>query len=406
MPKDPELFADPGPEFSPQPDRLEVVAGKVVATMQQPSAAQKRFNTLMDKLQAEQGLADTLRQALDSQAPLHRQALREASDERQRLCRQMAFLLDAHLQAPSPSKGLTPTQKQQAQHLLGTLIAQLAPASDPELQALIARHAPDGADGDADAAESAQQQAQELLDTFAGADFAQGRTFERPEDVIRAALEYEQAQAEKREAKRAARKAKKPPTARELAAQQKELDAQTALRTVFRQLASALHPDREPDEALRARKTTLMSQVNAAYERKDLSALLRIQLESEMLDAAKASALSEARLKAMCDVLAQQLKTLQQENGELRRGMEYEFGYPSHLRFNAKDWRATLQAALQDQQDALHQMRADLDAVQDAKALKSWLKSQVKVRKVRAQEVTLLDDIEAMLDRMARGGRY
>lgn len=408
MPNDSDLFADQGPEFAPQPDRLEVVAGKVVATMNQPSAAQKRFNTLMDKLQAEQALADTLRQALDTDGPAHRQALREVLAERRRLCRQMVLLLDARIEAPSKPKGLTPNQKQQALAMLRSLLGQLDPMGDPEIQAVIARHDPDAAEDDLDDAELARQQAQELLDTYMGdEDFAQGRTFDCPEDVIRAAMEYQQAQAEKREAKRAARKAKKPPTAKELAAQQKELDAQNALRTVFRQLASALHPDREPDEALRLRKTALMSQVNAAYERKDLSALLRIQLESEMLDAAKASALSEAKLKAMCDLLAEQLKALQRENGDLRLGMEHEFGYPSRLRFNAKDWRATLEAELEDQQDALYDMRADLDAVQDDKALKAWLKQTVKVRKVSAQELTMLDEIEAMMEMMARsGGRF
>lgn len=404
MPNDPDLFPDLGPEFAPVPDRLEIVAGKVVATTHQPSAAQKRFNTLMDKLQAEQALADLLRHALDTDAPAHRQALREVLAERQRLCRQMVLLLDARIEAPSKPKGLTANQKQQALAMLLSLVGQLDPRNDPEIQAVIARHDPDAAEDDLDDAELARRQAQELVDTFINPDFAQGRTFERPEDVIRAAMEYEQAQAEKREAKRAARKAQRPPTAKELAAQQKELDAQNALRTVFRQLASALHPDREPDEALRARKTTLMSQVNAAYERKDLSALLRIQLESEMLDAAKASTLSEAKLKAMCDVLAAQLKTLQRENGDLRLGLQHEFGYPAHRRFSIPDWQAALQAELHDEQESLHDMRADLDAVQDDKALKAWLKQTVKLRKVSAQDLTMLDEIEAMMQMMARGG--
>ncbi|MBL8364107.1 MAG: hypothetical protein JNN14_02375, partial [Comamonas sp.] len=45
-----DLFADQGPAFAPQPDRLEIVAGKVVASMNKPSAAQKRFNTLMARI--------------------------------------------------------------------------------------------------------------------------------------------------------------------------------------------------------------------------------------------------------------------------------------------------------------------------------------------------------------------
>ena len=32
-----DLFADFGPEFAPVPDRLEVIAGKVVATLNKPT---------------------------------------------------------------------------------------------------------------------------------------------------------------------------------------------------------------------------------------------------------------------------------------------------------------------------------------------------------------------------------
>jgi hypothetical protein len=40
-----DLFADQGADFVPVPDRLEVVAGKVVATLNKPNALQKRFNS-------------------------------------------------------------------------------------------------------------------------------------------------------------------------------------------------------------------------------------------------------------------------------------------------------------------------------------------------------------------------
>ncbi len=40
-----DLFSDQGPAFAPVPDRLEVVAGKVVATLNKPNALQKRFNS-------------------------------------------------------------------------------------------------------------------------------------------------------------------------------------------------------------------------------------------------------------------------------------------------------------------------------------------------------------------------
>jgi hypothetical protein len=406
-----DLFADQGPAFAAQPDRLEVVAGKVVATMNKPSAVQKRFNTLMARIDAEQAMAQTLHHAIDTHGPAHRQALREIQDESQRLCKRMVVFLDERIQAPSKPKGLTAKQKQQAIRMVLSLCEQLdvaQDAQDAEMQALWARYAPTDED-DADSHEQAKQDAKALLESYLGADFAQGREFDSPEELLRAALEFEQekqqAQTDKRDAKRAARKAQKAPTAREQAIAQKELDAQNALRTVYRQLASALHPDREPDEAVRKRKTELMSEVNAAYERKDLSALLRIQLQTEMVDASKAAAISEAKLKAMCELLAEQVSALEMDNLQLRERMGYEFGYPPYVRFNEQAWRATLQEARDVLQDDMAHMRTDLQRVQDDKELKAWLKEQLRASKAEqryAQDFDMDMDLDDVLHAMMR----
>ncbi|OYT94060.1 MAG: hypothetical protein CFE43_01640 [Burkholderiales bacterium PBB3] len=389
-----DLFADQGPEYAPQPDRLEVVAGKVVATMNKPSHAQKLFNGLMTRIDEAQTLAARLRLALDTHGRVHRQAMDELLTENELLCKRMLVLLDQRIQAPSKPSGLTPKQKQQAIHLVLGLCEQLEPPQDAEVEAIRARYA----DAD-DAALDLREQARELAESFVGADFAQGREFNSPEEVIRAAVEFEKkkllAQAEKRDAKRTERKAQKGPTPAEAAAEQVQLDAQTALRTVYRQLASALHPDREPDEDARKRKTTLMSEVNAAYERKDLRTLLRIQLQAEEVDANKVGALSDAKLKAMNVLLNEQLKALEMDNRHLRNGMEYEFGYPCFVRFKEAGLLATMLEERTDLQGDLAQMRADLEVAQDEKGLKAWLKEQARANKavLRQQQVPDMDDV-------------
>ena len=395
-----DLFADQGLDYAPKPDRLEVVAGKVVATMNKPSAVQKRFNMLIERIDAEQALAAALRHAVDSHGSFHRQALHELHSQSQRLCQRMVLLLDQRIQAFTKPGGLTPKQKQQATHILLGLCEQLAPVQDAEVDALLARYAP------GDDKEDLKAQAQELAESYLGADFAQGRAFNSPEEVIRAALEFEQnklqAQAEKREAKRLERKAKKGRSASEVAAEQKQLDAQNALRTVYRQLASALHPDREPDEDARKRKTTLMSEVNAAYERKDLSTLLRIQLQAAQVDASKAGVLSDAKLKAMCDLLAQQVRALETDNLQLRSAMEYEFGYPAYVRFKEADLLATLLHERNGLKDDIAGMQTDLVDVQDEKGLKEWLKIQARADKAarRASQDLGMDEIQyAMMRR-------
>ncbi|MBI3101795.1 MAG: J domain-containing protein [Burkholderiales bacterium] len=394
-----DLFADQGPAFAPQPDRLEIVAGKVVASMSKPSAAQKRFNTLMARIDAEQQLLQTLRHAMDTHVSAHAQALHQLGAESVELCKRMVVYLDQRLQDLAKPKGLT------AVRMLLMLCEQVqSQQDDAQIDAIVQRYAP--TDEDDEDAQEDRALMRSLLESCVGSDFAQGREFDSPEDMLHAAMEHEQrkqaaAQA-KRDAKRAARKAAKGPSAHEQAAAQKQQDAQAALRTVYRQLASALHPDRESDAQLRARKTAVMSEVNAAYERNDLSTLLRIQLQEEMVDATKAASLSQDRLKAMCDLLAEQVRALEQDNAQLRMAMEHQLGYPAWQRYD----EATLLVLMQDERAGLEEdiahMRADLQRVQDDKELKAWLKEQLRESKANRRSADMLDMDDILHAMMAR----
>ncbi len=89
--------------------------------------------------------------------------------------------------------------------------------------------------------------------------------------------------------------------------------ASLSVREVYRQLVSTLHPDREPDEAERARKTTLMQQVNRAYQAGDLLALLELQLSIEQIDPKSLANLTQERLGHYNLVLEEQLQRLHDE---------------------------------------------------------------------------------------------
>lgn len=392
MKKTSKLLEKTAPDVAPAPDRLEVVAGKVVATMNQPSAAQKRFNTLMSQIDTAQATATTLRQFLDQHASAHHNAMDQLDQENRALRKRMALFLDNCIQAASTTgkgKKLTPNQKQQAIDTVLSLCEQVG-SEDTELQALVERYDPTSPEEEA-AMQARRQQAsqqlvQEMAASYMGASFAKGRVFDSPEEVLRAAMEHEQQQAEKYQAQREARKAKKPASPTQIKEDQKREDAQNALRTVFRQLASSLHPDREPDAQLRERKTALMSEVNAAYGRKDLSTLLRIQVQSDMLDAAKAATLSEAKLKAMCEVLTDQLRSLKGDNDQLRIQMQLDLGYPAYLRFREADVLASLQEEQTQLRNDLNAMRAELESLQDDKLLKAWIKEQTRIRKAQQRE--------------------
>lgn len=98
--------------------------------------------------------------------------------------------------------------------------------------------------------------------------------------------------------------------------EQEKLDAQSTLKNIFRQLASALHPDRETDEKEKERKSLLMMQVNAAYKNKDLNRLLQLQLEVAQIDVNLLEKTSDSQLKTFNKMLAEQVEELKDENEE------------------------------------------------------------------------------------------
>lgn len=401
MPDTSNLFADFGPEFAPKPARLEVVAGLVIANMGKPTAAQKRFNKLIASIEAARAESETLRRVVDAQRPAHHQLMHQLSTEIFQLRKRMAVFLDQRLQA----KSLTANQKQQATRILLSLCDQMEHLEDKDIQVVLERYRTpqDLAERERED-ELAAKEAKDFMEGYLGKGFTGGQDFKSPEDVLKAAIEHARAQEAAREAKRGARKAKRAPTAREQAETHAQLNAQSALRTIYRQLASALHPDREVDAAERVRKTALMSEVNAAYERKDLNALLRMQLQFEQVDSSKPAALSDEKLLAMCLLLAEQHKALLEDIQSQRMELAHDFGYAPHVRFREDDLLEAMLYQQQSLKDEAAFMREDLGDVQDDKAFKAWLKEQTRVTKAAQREADMTMSMDDIVFEMMRRG--
>jgi hypothetical protein len=119
------------------------------------------------------------------------------------------------------------------------------------------------------------------------------------------------------------------PTPRQRAAQDARAAAQEALsqslREIYRKLASSLHPDREPDAALKAHKTLLMQRINIAYEKKDLLALLSLQIEVEQLKPDALARVPEERLAQYNQILAEQLSGVKRDQAGLIGELAHNF---------------------------------------------------------------------------------
>lgn len=365
---------------------------KVVPPVQgKLTAAQQRFNKLLAKVDSlGRKLQDFARLADKVRGPhLDRMAELERAMAQGRW--QMVLFLHERLQR----KGLTAAQQKIARAMVQTLLpardgTDEAAADAPMLAQLRATYAPETAQSVQDSELCAQ-----MMDM---AESAMGRPLDRqalqamdsPQQMMEALLQQVRAHEEAKHERLAARRAQRPPTARQRKAQEQELDAKAALRTIYRQLASALHPDRETDPAERQRKGALMVQANTAYERGDLTALLGLQLQAQQVDAAHIARMAEDQIAALSLLLKQQVATLQEQllDAELRLGHELGVAVAASMK------EACLRRLLQHEQhmhaDCVAQMHADLQRVRDDAQFKRWLREQADLARCQAQEDELL----------------
>ena len=305
--------------------------------------------------------------------------LQPLRDEHQACMRELALALDAWLDVPG--RGLSRLQQQTARDIVCHFSAELARAGDAGMAALHDRRSPRTlAELRQAEADGLRERVGRLYADWLGTEAPADLDATDPEAAMRAALERLKAQAaeqaQQRQAKAEARQARRKPGAAQLQAQQASQDADGMLRGIYRQLASVLHPDREPDEAERRRKNALMGEANAAYERQDLATLLNLQLQAELVDPDHLERVSEQRLQSLVLLLKRQVAALERERQAEQERWWHELQLPRGAPLTA----AALQQRLDDERDALQQrlqgLRRGLDAAAGLATLKPWLNRQ------------------------------
>ena len=165
-------------------------------------------------------------------------------------------------------------------------------------------------------------------------------------------------------------------------------DAQTpSLRIIYRKLASALHPDRESDPEERARKTALLQRANQSYKNGDLLALLGLQLEIAMVDAAHLSSQADAQIKDYVRALKAQLADLEDEITLIEQDLRINMPFAASA--GKLDPRA-IDTLIEQELDALEMVEGELKSVLSRKAevrfMKSWLREQERSSQALAEE--------------------
>jgi hypothetical protein len=357
------------------------------------SPAQQRFNDLLAQIERLSGQIQRLETWSDKHRYAHIQALRESVRLSQAHRKSLLLFVHERLQTAD----FTDRQQRMARGLVRGLMAHLATTHDPQVQALVDLYV-----NEEDEQEAAEEQAEaaqrlrERIEEALGQPIEKPGQYQTPEEMMQAGMRQwqrqQQADEDRKTVKRAARKAQKQAQKKSAAAEKgevpaalmRELDAKSAIRTIFRQLASSLHPDREPDEQERLRKTALMSEVNAAYEKNDLTTLLRLQMQVTQVNPpnkAGSARMTDDKLIAMSLLLKEQVAALEGDLDQLENRLSRELC----VTVRASDDEAALSQSLQriqaDQRHSADSLAADLRRIQNDAELKRWLKEQWQLAK-------------------------
>ena len=173
--------------------------------------------------------------------------------------------------------------------------------------------------------------------------------------------------------------------------------ATQSVRDVWRRLASALHPDREPEPAERARKTALMQRVNQAYEAQDLLQLLSLQGELGEDARSKQATDGDARLLHYNRALKEQSEGLAAEIHALTARFEISLRGRPRSGWTPTSIMAALNQEIAALQSASRGLSADLEAFRDIHYVKAWLKAVRVTRPSEAPSASVAEEVEAFL---------
>ncbi|OYU32163.1 MAG: hypothetical protein CFE39_04945 [Comamonadaceae bacterium PBBC2] len=382
--------------MTPLPETPPDAATPLSALMVQPSEqapltpAQQRFNDLLARIEQLSGLIQRLEAWSDRHRYAHIQALRESVQLAQTHRKSLLLFVHERMQTAE----LTDRQQRMARGLVRGLIDQLSATADPQVQALADVYV-----SEEDTQEAAEEQAEaaqrlrERIEEAMGQPIEKPDQYQTPEEMMQAGMRQWQRQQDaderRKAAKRAARKAQKQAQKKSAAAEKgdvpaamlRELDAKSAIRTIFRQLASALHPDREPDANKRLRKTALMSEVNAAYEKNDLTTLLRLQMQVTHIHPQSGARMADDKLIAMSLLLKEQVAALEDDLEQLENRLSRELCVTVRADIEEAELNQSLRRIQADQRHSADNLATDLCRIQNEAELKRWLKEQWQLAK-------------------------
>ena len=351
---------------------------------QQPlTPQQKKFKSLILKIEAQRKLLTEWNLTI----PVFRQKRAKDLGPLQATCKALNVELVEFLDQAASMAGMSKTDRDTISELICDMAVSLmdGPSRDA-MKALYNKHS--GGDFDAEAAQE-QDDLKSMLKKKMGVDLGDDVDMNSHDDVLQRLKQLSDAEAARAADEQEAQRSKRKKSPRQVKHEAEQQQVGQSLREVYRKLASALHPDREPDPAEHERKTALMKRVNLAYASKNLLDLLTLQLEVELIDPQGILTLGEDRLRRYNQILTDQLAELQHETAGTENAFKFELGLDPDERLSPASLLRQLKTHVRMLQEDISGLKAQRRGLDDPRNLKRWLKQQ------RAQGETLrgLEDL-------------
>jgi hypothetical protein len=338
------------------------------------SKAQKKFNTLMKKIAAQKKvLVDWENSKTKISQRMHGeyQPLVDSYNEARV---ELLHLLDrAH-----GDSFFKKTDKAKLKSLICDLAGDLIDAGMDELKEIYNRYSHTDFDTEEQEMESdMKDMMKSMVEEMFGIDlgYADVSSPEKLHEAIQQKMNAQHESELHEQSKRTPRKKTAKQLEKEALEKEEAQNASKSIQEVFRKLVAVLHPDREPDEAERERKTKLMQRVNEAYGKKDLLQLLALQLEIEQIDQSKLNTIAEDKLKHFNKILQEQLDELMQEIDEIELPFRMILKAPPFVKITPNDVLKSLSYEIRELKTELKGIEREIKDLQNPLTLKAMLKT-------------------------------
>lgn len=360
--------------------------------------SQKEFNRLTKKIAQMQANAKGFEEAVGKIQQRIAQDLAPLMQQYEARRADLVRLLDrAHESGKYKSQ-----EKKKLEHIILSIAQELIAEEEmDDLKLIYDKYADEPYDEmDAEADEAASAMARQMISQMFGIDIPEDVDVSTPEKMQAYLDQYmKQQEAEQGQRQQAAqeRRAEKPKTAKQIEREEKkaekdqkkaEEDAKVtkSVREVYLDLVKAFHPDREPDETERLRKTEIMQRVTAAYERNDLLALLQLQLEFERIDQDHLETMAEEKLQHFNKLLRKQAAELDELLWSIKNALSQMTNRQPYLITSPMLLDYWLDADIKKMKKEMRGLEKDLHELADPHVMKAWLKGY-KIQKRGAEDL-------------------